>query len=174
MSTVTVAVTGIGWLGAGRRSIVSTIEQMLGTAERELLVCAYRPSPGADILLDRLPELLGRGVEVRLVVNHFDEQDRPVRILLTRLGATYRHFEVYDFRDGSLDLHAKVIVVDRSSALVGSANLSRRGIRTNHELAVLVENEAAEDVALAIDRLTASRFVQLRLREGSAAEPLET
>jgi len=56
------------------------------------------------------------------------------------------------------DLHAKVIVVDRKKALVGSANLSLRGLMNNHELGVVVEGPVAAEIARAIDMLMASPY----------------
>ena len=48
-----------------------------------------------------------------------------------------------------------LVVAHRHMALVGSSNLSRRGLLNNHELAVLVEGLAAVDVARALDLLLA-------------------
>jgi len=50
-------------------------------------------------------------------------------------------------------LHAKLIVVDRSIALVGSSNLSWKGLILNHELAVLIEGPTAAKVGNLIDVL---------------------
>lgn len=76
------------------------------------------------------------------------------------MSGKYPHFFLYDFSsEGWSDLHAKVIVADRSKAVVGSSNLSRRGMLTNYELAVLVEGNAAVTVAKAVDRLFDSENV---------------
>ena len=57
------------------------------------------------------------------------------------------------------DLHAKVIVVDRRKAIIGSSNLSRRGFLTNYELALLLEGSTATTVASVVDKLLASPHV---------------
>lgn len=50
-------------------------------------------------------------------------------------------------------LHAKVLVADRKSAVVGSANLSWGGMVTNNEVALLVQDNSAWTLASLIDRL---------------------
>ena len=67
--------------------------------------------------------------------------------------------QVLDFSspDPEEDLHAKVVVADRTRALVGSANLSRHGLIINHELAVVIEGPPAGEVARTIDLLMRDR-----------------
>ncbi|MEJ5347018.1 MAG: phospholipase D family protein, partial [Chloroflexus sp.] len=72
------------------------------------------------------------------------------------LQKKYRHFQLYPFNPGNErgDLHAKVLVVDRKRALVGSSNLSYNGLILNHEMAVLIDGQEAATIGVAIDRLT--------------------
>ena len=99
---------------------------------------------------------LDRGVRVSMVVNRLESQSVEATSRLRGFAGSYPHFRLYDFaRDPGFDLHAKVVVVDRRMALVGSSNLSRSGLLNNHELAVLVEGLAAADVARALDLLVA-------------------
>jgi cardiolipin synthase len=58
------------------------------------------------------------------------------------------------------DLHAKVLVVDRSIALVGSANLSFHGMVSNHEMALVVRGPTAEVIAERFDMLARSAAVR--------------
>jgi phosphatidylserine/phosphatidylglycerophosphate/cardiolipin synthase-like enzyme len=53
-------------------------------------------------------------------------------------------------------LHAKVLVADRSAALVGSSNLTFHGLVSSHELAVLVRGPLAGEIADRIDMLARS------------------
>ncbi|MCZ7570687.1 MAG: phospholipase D family protein [Ardenticatenaceae bacterium] len=168
---VSVAVTGIAWMGSGTGSIESALERLFREAEQEIGLTAYTVSSGADLLFDWLEAALARGVQVRLVVNRLDSQPADVATRLKRLATTYSHFHLYDFRcESEADLHAKAIIADRRLALVGSSNLSRRGLLANHELAVLIEGPAAADVARAMDRLFASRYV-MSIGSGRFPEP---
>jgi len=85
---------------------------------------------------------------------------------LRHLGRSYPHLRLYQFAAGNEgDLHAKVIVIDRRLALVGSSNLSRRGLLTNHELALVVEGPAVAEIGRAMDRLLASQLHTVPLGE---------
>ncbi|HXG23887.1 MAG TPA: phospholipase D-like domain-containing protein [Chthonomonadales bacterium] len=70
-----------------------------------------------------------------------------------KFGA-YKHALIVDFALAGYGLlHAKVIVIDRRQAIVGSANLTAGGLGKNHEIAVLVEGEVAWEIASLIDRM---------------------
>jgi cardiolipin synthase len=153
-------------MGAGIGSIESALERLFREARQEILLTAYSISTSTDLLFEWLESTLARGVEVKLVVNRLDTQASDVDYRLNRLSASYPHFRLWDFvPENEADLHAKVVVVDRRLALVGSSNLSRRGLIANHELAVLLEGQAAADVAKAVDLLLTDYRAMLRGRD---------
>lgn len=155
---VTVYVTGIGWMGGGIGSIESALERLFRQAEHEILLTVYVLGNRMDLLFGWLEEALSRGVEITLIINRLSNQTREVADQLLHITQIYPHFHLYDFfAPGETDLHAKVVIVDRQVALVGSSNLSKRGLLGNHELALLVEGSAATGVAAAIDRLVLNR-----------------
>jgi cardiolipin synthase len=95
-----------------------------------------------------------------MVINRLEEQPADVVVRLRTLIRKYPHFRLHDFKvEKWSDLHAKVIIMDRQKAVVGSSNLSRRGLLTNYELALLVEGTAATSVASVVDRLLSSEHV---------------
>jgi cardiolipin synthase len=160
-SEASVVVTGMAWMGSGIGSIESTLERLFREARHEILLTVYAASQGADFLFDWMESALARGVEIRLIINRLTGQPLEVVTRLQQFAQTYQYFHLYDFPgEERADLHAKVIIVDRRMALVGSSNLSSRAFLTNHELAVLVEGTAAERTAVALDRLISSRFVE--------------
>lgn len=151
---LSVVVTGLGWMGSGIGSIETAMERIFQQAEKEILITSYSISTATDLLFSWFEIALNRGILIRLIINRFYDQPANVISSLESLYRAYPHFYLYDFQDGqSYDLHAKVIVADRRLALVGSSNLSRRGLINNHELALFVEGIAAEQVAFAVDRL---------------------
>ena len=121
---------------------------------------AYSVTSGADLLFEWLEEALICGVRVQMLINRFSQQEHEVQNRLLSYTRTYPHIRLFNFAsDEEADLHAKTIVVDRAFALIGSSNLSRRGMLRNHELGVPVEGRAASQAAQALDRLFTSRYV---------------
>lgn len=155
-----VLVTGIDWMGGGIGSIESAMEQMFQEASGELLLTVYSISNRTDLLFDLLEAALSRGVQTKMVINRFEKQPYGVSKRLRDLAGKYPHFLLFGFSGGDeSDLHAKVVVADRKIALVGSSNLSWRGMVTNYELAALVQDDAAITAAQAVDRLLVSENV---------------
>lgn len=158
-----IVVTGLAWLGAGIGSIESALDRLFRECRDEVAISAYAIGPGNDLLYGWLDGVLARGVLVRMVVNRFDDQHAEPAAALVALAQRYPHFHLYNFVAGSdEDLHAKMVIADRRLALIGSSNLSRRGMVTNHELGVLVRGATAATAAKAFDQLLRSPKV-LRL-----------
>ena len=65
----------------------------------------------------------------------------------------------YDHENDLANLHAKVVVVDRAQALIGSANFSERGLANNYELGMVVSGSDAVEVARPLDILISSNYV---------------
>lgn len=160
MNDIQVVVTGLAWMGAGIRSIETALDEMLRSAQDEVLITAYSIGNASDRILGRLEGVLTRGVQIRMIVNRLSAQPTDVVDALKSLQSAFPHCHLYSFEstEKMTDLHAKTVVVDRKTALVGSANISYRGWTTNHELALLVSGAAANKVAAAIDRLLSSAF----------------
>lgn len=159
-SDVKIAVTGQAWLGSGIIAIESVLERTFREAKHEILIIAYVVTGGADLLFEWIEGSLIRGVEVKIVINQLNRHSKNVITFFHRMNETYPHFHLYEFDPQERnDLHAKVIVTDRTRAFIGSSNLSKRGLHLNHELGIVIENSAAADVARAIDSLIASKYV---------------
>jgi phosphatidylserine/phosphatidylglycerophosphate/cardiolipin synthase-like enzyme len=117
---------------------------------------AYSMTSGSGRVLEALERALATGVRCTILVNKFDEQQASIQSFLLRLASEYPgHACVYDIPsdNGADGLHAKIMVADRAVALVGSANLSARGLVTAHELAVVIRGHSAEIIASVVDRL---------------------
>lgn len=160
-NNIQVVVTGLAWMGGGVGSIESALEKLFREANQEIAFTAYSATGGADLLFDWTETALARGVRILAIINHLMEQPEDIVVRLQRLNTLYQHFLLYDFlADSQADMHAKVVVADRWRALVGSSNLSRRGLHFNHELAVLLQGPAAVTIATALDRLCKSAHVR--------------
>lgn len=175
--TVQVAVTGVGWIGGGIPSVERMLLELISGAAREIQLTAYSITSGSGRVLAALEDALATGIRCVLLVNDFDQQPASVRMTVGKLVAQFPTLaEVHDWPGGSESegLHAKVVVADRAVALVGSANLTARGLITAHELAVVVRGPSAELIGGAIDRVVASgavRRVQPAIRSPGSNTP---
>jgi cardiolipin synthase len=159
---VSLAVTGLAWLGTGAPSVEQEMTGLVRGARREIALCAYAITSGAMSFLTELREVVSQGVTATLVVNAFSDQSREVQAFLTECVQSNDRWRVYDFASPGphTELHAKVLVVDRSAALIGSANFSFHGLVSNHEMAVVVRGPTAAKIATRIDMLSQSTLVK--------------
>lgn len=158
---VSVVVTGTEWMGSGIGSIESALERLFREASQEIILAVYTISSGAESTVRWLENALARGVTIKFVTNQLPQTVPQVVYHLVALRNIYPHLYFYEFTGTDQeDLHAKVVVVDRRLALVGSSNLSYRGMITNLELALLVEGPVVADVARALDILIASEKIR--------------
>lgn len=139
------------------------IRQLIDTAKNELLMISPYFVPG-DAGTRYLTGLSGRGVAVKVLTNSLASTDEPA------VHAGYSHYrrallrggvELFELRadkeptitaDGErpvgVSLHAKALVVDRTSVFIGSMNMDQRSKLLNTEMGVIVDSPAlAEAVA---------------------------
>ncbi len=155
-SDIRVVVSGSSWMGGGFGSIESALHDLFARANDEVVLVSYAISGGAGILFQQITGLLQRGIRVRMLVNRYDNQHEAVRRELGKLRQQFpKTLLIFSYipQNEEADLHAKIIIVDRKFALVGSANLSMRGLMDNHELGLVLEGTAVADVARAVDLL---------------------
>ncbi len=139
------------------RMIAPVVRELLDSAEREIQIATYVISAGGMTLIKKLRDALNRGVSVKFIINSLNPDIIPhgVRKELMTLQEEYPHFTLIEFEKkypGEM-LHAKVIVVDREKAIIGSMNLTRSGLNLNHEVAVLVEGKGVEELAYILDTI---------------------
>lgn len=166
INRVSLAVTGLAWLGSGVPSVQQQMISIVRSARRELTLCSYSITGGAGTLFDEIADVASQGVIVTLIINNLRSQPADIHDRFRQLATTTAaNLRVFDFtsEDPQSSLHAKVIVADRTTALVGSANLSFHGMVSNHELAVVVHGPIAEEIAVRLDSLrSAAKEVDLR------------
>lgn len=94
-----------------------------------------------DGLLDKIRELTGRGVDVKIMLSGDVQAGRfhyasfyGIKDILEAGG------EVWVYREGMGPLHSKVVVVDQRLASVGSANLNHRSFHLSNEANVVFDD----------------------------------
>ncbi len=153
---IRVVVSGSSWMGSGLGSVESAIRDLFASADDEVIIVAYALSGATRALYQQFAKLLQRGIRIRMLINRYNGQHPSVQ---NELGQLQRQFpallQLYSFvpPHSQADLHAKIIVVDRTYALVGSANLSLRGLMDNHELGLVLEGSVVSDIVRAVDLL---------------------
>ena len=155
MSEIQILATGPELVKEGVRAIEPVVQEIMLGASKEIQIVGYVFTPHANQVLGLAQRAAEKGITVTFVVNNLDSQNEKVRFELLRLRNNYSRVRVVDFHDKEgRQLHAKVVVVDRQSAVIGSANFSWGGMVANYEIGVLIVGDAAWKLAQVIDRLT--------------------
>jgi cardiolipin synthase len=153
-NNIKVVVTGTEWMGSGVGSIETVMSELFKKAKNEIFISVYSIGTSSDLVFEWIEKALSRGVKIKMIINRLNEQPGQIKEQLKTLLLTFPHFELFEFNSSDgVDLHAKVIVVDHNKALVGSSNLSRRGLISNFEMGLLVEGPAANTVANTLNKL---------------------
>ena len=155
MIRIEIVATGPELIKYGVRSFESVLEEMIDSAQREILAVSYVISTGAFPIIKRMVRAAERGVRVSVVINSLQDTSEEIRNYITNNQKRLQQlFRVTSFRDiKGYNIHAKVVVVDRRKVVVGSANLSWRGIAENYEIGIVIEGEPAWKIAGLIEEL---------------------
>lgn len=136
------------------RLTASAVVELVGQAESEILLAAFAMYSPAN-LQDALVAATQRGVDITLIRErtvdnpgfHGPDTTFP-NVVARRLHWPAEH------RQAGAAMHSKYLVVDRTVALVGSANITNSALSYNMECGVLVRGGGlARQIALHIDGL---------------------
>jgi phosphatidylserine/phosphatidylglycerophosphate/cardiolipin synthase-like enzyme len=145
-------------------TIADDVERLVREAQHELIVISpyFVPGERGMALFQGLRE---RGIKVRVLTNSLATTDAPAvhigyaryRARLLAMGVelhelkpllSARQASLGSFGSSHASLHAKVVVLDREIALVGSMNLDPRSAKLNSEMGVVVHSpEIAKQLA---------------------------
>jgi cardiolipin synthase A/B len=121
-----------------RSFIRSAFRVAIAGASESVTIASPYFIPGPRVLRSLL-RAAGRGVQVRLLLPH--KSDVPlVRLVSRTYYAQLLKNGVEIFELDSAVLHAKVLLIDESWAMVGSANMDQRSFHRNYELNVVVDS----------------------------------
>ncbi|WP_222919517.1 phospholipase D-like domain-containing protein [Natrinema sp. SYSU A 869] len=124
------------------------IQELLAAADDEILI--VQPSIAADVsLLESTLEAARRGVNVKLLLGstwyNADENEALAADLERIADREDLSLEVrlVEDTDRFAKIHAKGVVIDRETAIVGSANWNSNSLENNREILVALHGEAA-------------------------------
>ncbi len=111
-----------------------SIKEIIRSAKQELIIAAFRLD--SEELINLILERANAGVNVIIHLDHgqIKDNDYP-RIAFERLTNSGIDIELWE-EDWRHSLHAKVLIADGERAIIGSANLTDRGMDRNIELGV--------------------------------------
>ncbi|AGK61348.1 hypothetical protein Asulf_01357 [Archaeoglobus sulfaticallidus PM70-1] len=151
MSEFFIITTGEKWVGYGFRSFHSVVNEMIRSAEREVVMTVYVMSDVS--VTNSLKKAIERGVSVEIFVYSPQIAIKPEALQeLLKMKKEFRNLVIHNIEDKIL--HAKVLVVDGRKVLVGSANPTMGGMLKNYELGLLVDNgKIAQNILILLRRL---------------------
>ncbi len=135
---VTPVWTGPESSAASTRLTVAVVADLINTATTGLILVSYATHPSADVRVS-LERAVERGVNVTLLLErpednpHYNGVSDPFPGLQAR-----KLCWPGTLRPSGASMHAKVLVVDRCVALIGSANLTGKAMLHNLECGLLV------------------------------------
>lgn len=123
------------------RKTKDVIYSLINEAEKSITITGYSISDFVTEMLNIIISKSQQGVYVTLYVNELEKQKSVLERLLSYQSKFLRVYEYKkDMDDKMAALHAKIIVVDRKTALVSSANLSYHGMQGNVEMGILLNS----------------------------------
>ena len=175
---IELGVSGRFWIGKHKTmKNFDMVIKTLKSAKSEIRITTYslgmlRNGNELDKIFRILIDKSNSGVPVQIIVNRLEAQlkkNKTVRekmeVLKSMPDATVLSFRPSDKRDIS-DLHAKIFTVDGETAILGSANLSFRGMFDNHEIMVKISGKKfVAQINQLIDELAESILAQDKRRK---------
>jgi len=119
-----------------------TLLNILGNAGKSIYVVMYvvkydprEPGDPVNTLLETLANLSSRGLDVRVVVDDETYTSYPETIeFLKRSGIAVKLDE-----SKSRTTHAKIVIVDNATAVLGSHNWTESALTSNHEASIVTD-----------------------------------
>lgn len=155
----TIAVSGQIWAGFEAPEVRTLVFDSLQLAKNSIQISIFslgEKNEEMKTFFKIIEDKLKAGRNVQFIINNMEgnligDFSKNKLNKLTK----YENFDLQNFKPrkkGDL-LHAKIIVIDRKFALVGSANLSHNAMFSNYEIMLKITGKAAADIANLLDKL---------------------
>lgn len=146
-----IVVSGSKWVQGNVLSTEKAIKKLIDESYETLLLTIYIITN--EELLEHIVNALKRKVEVEIYVYESDDLEfKKVLNKLKNLGDSYSNLKLHISTEEFI--HSKVLIADTMNVIIGSANLTKKGLKSNYELGILLKDEEiAYDVERIIKRL---------------------
>jgi hypothetical protein len=147
--------------GVAGDGYAKALRDVVFSAEHTLTIASpYLEARGVGLLQDALVTALQRGVSVVLLAHDVADLSSMASGALRSLQSEARRqpgtLAVYTTAPEGVLLHLKSAVADRQRGLVGSANLTSKGLGSNVEVGAWMNAHEAAELCQVVDRVIAS------------------
>lgn len=137
------------------------LQEVVASAQRTLTIASpYLEATGVGRVEDAALAALRRDVAVVVLTHEADDLGSMASTALRSLQSEARNLpgqlSVYTTSSQRILLHLKIVVADRRRGLVGSANITGKGLGNNLEAGALVGTDEAAEICRVIDRVIAA------------------
>lgn len=154
MSSLNILTTDPKLMKIGGRSMELGMLDLINDSGDEIQILSYSITHGAERIMKALENALDRGVKLTFILNKEESVDHDIMMSLRNFSKVYRHAKIYTFsRTDRMDLHAKLLISDRSRAVIGSANLTSRGLLWNLEIGFMIEDDTIWKLSEMVDSI---------------------
>lgn len=124
------------------RDYYRTLPSILGNAKKSIYVVMYvvkydprEPDDPVNMLLETLVNMSSRGLDVRVVVDDETYTSYPETIEFLKNSGVFLKLDEYKSRT----THAKIVIVDNETAVLGSHNWTESALTNNHEASIVTD-----------------------------------
>lgn len=155
-----------------REAVISVVE----SARREIImVSPFLQETGIDLLMEPLLRALWRGVKVTILTHGVEDvassQSQALEKLRREAKYHNKRLSIYVAKPGlGYLLHAKILVADQDSFVMGSANITGQGLGGHFEAGIIGREPQAEQVREILQRTINSGMVTLILGAGDMGD----
>ncbi len=154
-------------IGRSLGSLVVRLTDLIhGTDEELVILNPFFSVQAFDNIVTPVVSALDRGVSVVLITRYLtygSDDDSREFVRRLRSGTPTGDLNCYEYIDpqqgANATLHAKMLVSDRSTVYMGTANLTHRGLRDNLEVGVIFRDETASQFVRFTDNLLDSKYL---------------
>lgn len=141
------------------RATFATMIEMVQEARSEIVIVGYVFTTGASEFVRRVSHARQRGLTVTIIGNHMRQSVSALRAIWGPGPAPAVYSWDGDPDDEMTSLHAKLLICDKQTALVTSANFSLHGLHENIEIGLRVDSPSVARLNDFVIRLIASSTV---------------
>ena len=159
--------SGKAWMGYNSRNIADLLFEELEKAQNSIQISSFSTGNDTDVM-NRFFDLLEKKLkdttfEISMIVNDDGKKNSHNTFAKKKINEL-KHKKPEQFfsqffqqtKVGNLNkiLHAKLGVIDGTTALIGSANLSKGALESNYEIMLKVTGKVAVDLSQMLHKLS--------------------
>jgi len=156
---VDVVCTGPVQFAVPVRATFATMIEMVQQAHSEVVIVGYVFTAGAAGFVRHVLQARQRGLPVTIIGNRMEQSIAALRQLWGPGPAPVLYSWENDGTDEMTSLHAKLLICDKDTALVTSANYSLHGLHENVEIGLRVRSPSVMRLSDFVRQLIASSTV---------------